>query len=87
METQAGENAQVDAPGQSPAHEAVGALEAGENLLATLAALERGHEHVRVSQFPIHFHVGHVDEREARVADLADQHFREFLADAIRDAL
>ncbi len=58
-----------------------------KNLLAALAPLHRGNEHVRVRQFPVHLDIGDRDELEARVADLTDEQFRELLADAIRDAL
>ena len=87
VKAEAGKDAQIHAPGQGPTDEAAGRFESGENLAASVMSLHRGDENVGVGQFFVHFHVCHVDELEARIADLSDEHFRKFLADAIRDAL
>ena len=87
MKAQAWEGAQFDSGGQLTAQEAAGVFEACEYFTTACRPFHRRDIDLRKSQFPVNFDIGDENLVQARVTDLPDKHFRELLADTVRNAL
>ena len=87
METQARESAQFHPVGEIAAQVAGSAFHALDNFDGAGFPFHRRNIDIRVRQYPVHAHIGHVHPDQARVADLFDQHIRDFLADTVSNSL
>jgi len=87
MKAQAREGTQFDPGGQLTPQETAGVFEALENFSAARRTFHRRDIDLGEGKFPVHFDIGDENLVQARVADLPDKHFRELLADTVRNAL
>lgn len=87
MKSQPWKGAYLDARGEIPPEESGGRFKPRENVRRSGGTFHRGDKYIRISEFPVDLYIGHKDLFQARVIDLVDQHLREYLFDAVGNAL